>query len=315
MIAFLWIAQAFVIVHASRFTENPGARITKALGDNVALRWKHTIYRPSELVRLECGYLNASRQMTKLMEQLPSENQPRTTVAGTRFENRAYIKDSALVLTNLRAEDTGIYFCIMKVYDSQQFRTVTVRSPDSYLSIGGPKSDERSGMSSSTRTTIIAIIVVVVVLVVALFAFFFFKRRDHSKRRRIPTKYDDSDDVKNGNGNFSSNGSSKSMKEQSEKRSLTTSDIEVVSSPMEAVKKAKSDRSFSSHQAYETVPDREIKLKRQQMDSWPEPPTPTKTTAEKRDNISSRTPPPSRTPPRVLPKPPMQKAVSEDMFV
>ena len=65
------------------------------------------------------------------------EKQPRTTVAGTRFENRAYIQNGALMLTNLRAYDSGIYYCIIKAYDAARFQTVTLRSTDSYLSIGG----------------------------------------------------------------------------------------------------------------------------------------------------------------------------------
>ena len=124
-------------LQALRFTENPPARISKSLGDNVMLRWTYSITKPSELVRLECGYLNESRQMTKLMEQFSTESQPRSTATGTRFQNRAYIQNGALMLTNLRAEDTGIYYCIIKAYDADKFKTVTIRSTDSYLSIGG----------------------------------------------------------------------------------------------------------------------------------------------------------------------------------
>lgn len=75
--------------------------------------------------------------MTKLMEQLSTETQPRITVIGTRFQNRAYIQNGALVLTKLRAQDSGIYFCRVKAYDATTFQTVTIRSQDSYLSVGG----------------------------------------------------------------------------------------------------------------------------------------------------------------------------------
>ena len=124
-------------LHALTFTQTPPSRISKSLGDNVMLKWTYSIAKPSELVRLECGYLNQSRQMTKLMEQFSTEFQPRTTVIGTRFVNRAYIENGALILTNLRAEDNGIYYCIMKVYDAVRFETVTIRSIDTYLSVGG----------------------------------------------------------------------------------------------------------------------------------------------------------------------------------
>ena len=124
-------------LQALRFTQSPPARISKSLGDNVMLRWTYSITKPSELVRLECGYLNQSRQMLKLMEQFSTESQPRTTVAGTRFANRAYIQNGALMLTNLRAEDSGIYYCIIKAYNAARFQTITLRSTDSYMTVGG----------------------------------------------------------------------------------------------------------------------------------------------------------------------------------
>ena len=71
------------------------------------------------------------------MEQFSTESQPRTTVTGTRFQNRAYIENGALVLTNLKSADAGIYYCLIKAYDAVKFETVTIRSTDSYLSIGG----------------------------------------------------------------------------------------------------------------------------------------------------------------------------------
>ena len=131
------ILSGITCLQALRFTQNPPARITKSLGDNIVLRWTYDITKPSELVRLECGYLNQTRQMTKLIEQFSTESQPRTTVIGTRFQNRAYIENGALILTNLRSEDSGIYYCIMKTYDAARFETVTIRSTDSYLSVGG----------------------------------------------------------------------------------------------------------------------------------------------------------------------------------
>lgn len=127
----------FVAIQAISFTQNPPARITKSVGDNVVLKWSYSILQPSELVRLQCGYLNESRKMTKLMEQFSTEFQPRITVTGTKFENRAYIENGALILTNLRADDNGIYYCVMKVYDSVLFQTVTIQSSDTYLSVGG----------------------------------------------------------------------------------------------------------------------------------------------------------------------------------
>eukprot|EP00112_Aurelia_sp_Birch-Aquarium-sp1_P005149 Seg1584.3 transcript_id=Seg1584.3/GoldUCD/mRNA.D3Y31 product="hypothetical protein" protein_id=Seg1584.3/GoldUCD/D3Y31 len=243
------------LLQALRFSQSPAARISKAVGETVQLTWKYSITRPSELVRLECGYLNTSRQMTKLMEQLSTETQPRITVIGTRFQNRAYIQNGALVLTRLRAQDSGIYFCRVKAYDATTFQTVTIRSQDSYLSVGGPKSGGRSGMSSSTRTTVIAVVVVAV-------------------------------------------------------RTLTAADIEVVSSPMEAVKKTQNGASYSSHRAYEDV--EEVRDSKPRVESWPEPPTSTKSAAT---FPQEKSPPPSRAPPRVLPRPVIERRTSEDMFV
>ena len=62
------------------------------------------------------------------------DNQPRTTVTGTRFQIRAYIERGALVLTNLKSADAGFHYCIIKVYNKGNFRTETMRSKDSYLS-------------------------------------------------------------------------------------------------------------------------------------------------------------------------------------
>ena len=91
-------------------------------------------------------------------------------------------------------------------------------------------------------------------------------------------------------------------------RALTGADIEIVSSPMEAINKQKSDRSYSTHQAYEKVDD--VNQTDQQRESWPEPPSQTKAV-----RAEERSSPPDRVPPRVLPKPPMQKTISENMFV
>ena len=124
-------------VKALRFTQNPPGRISKTAGEKVELTWKFAIDKPSELVRLECGYLNSSRQMMKLIEQLSTETQPRITTLGTRFHNRASVMNGALVITGLQVGDTGIYYCVLKAYDAMTFRTVTIKSIDSYLSVGG----------------------------------------------------------------------------------------------------------------------------------------------------------------------------------
>eukprot|EP00112_Aurelia_sp_Birch-Aquarium-sp1_P009715 Seg2113.5 transcript_id=Seg2113.5/GoldUCD/mRNA.D3Y31 product="hypothetical protein" protein_id=Seg2113.5/GoldUCD/D3Y31 len=303
------ILQGPRLLQALRFSQSPAARISKAVGETVQLTWKYSITRPSELVRLECGYLNTSRQMTKLMEQLSTETQPRITVIGTRFQNRAYIQNGALVLTKLRAQDSGIYFCRVKAYDATTFQTVTIRSQDSYLSVGGPKSGGRSGMSSSTRTTVIAVVVVAVVLIIALFGYFFFRKRDRAKRR-IPTSYDEGEDAKNGNTKLLNGKNGYDRDDQTQKRTLTAADIEVVSSPMEAVKKTQNGASYSSHRAYEDV--EEVRDSKPRVESWPEPPTPTKSAAT---FPQEKSPPPSRAPPRVLPRPVIERRTSEDMFV
>ena len=93
-------------------------------------------------------------------------------------------------------------------------------------------------------------------------------------------------------------------------RTLTAADIEVVSSPMEAVNKTKNGISYSSHEAYEDV--EEARNGKPRVESWPEPPTPTKSTATFPQEKST---PPSRAPPRVLPRPVIERRTSEDMFV
>jgi len=296
-------------IQSLKFTQNPPPRISKSLGDNVKLKWTYSIPKPSELVRLECGYLNASRQMTTLMMQFSTDNQPRTTVTGTKFQNRAYIENGALVLTNLKSTDAGIYYCIIKAYDAGSFRTVTIRSTDSYLSIGGPKSGGRSGMSSATRTTIIVIIVIVVILVLVFFAYLYWRKRYRSKSKRTPLAYEDVDNEKNGTTNGTKNGKVKDTSRSSERRGLTAADIEIVSSPMEAVRKQNSETGYSSHKAYVTV-EEDRDEEDHQRESWPEPPS--HDNAKRRDGKSN---PPNRAPPRVLPKPAAQKDVNEKTFL
>lgn len=79
---------------------------------------------------------------------------------------------------------------------------------------------------------------------------------------------------------------------------------------MEAVKKTQNGASYSSHRAYEDV--EEVRDSKPRVESWPEPPTPTKSAAT---FPQEKSPPPSRAPPRVLPRPVIERRTSEDMFV
>ena len=99
------------------------------------------------------------------------------------------------------------------------------------------------------------------------------------------------------------------MLDLSFQRGLTAADIEIVSSPMEAINKQNKEMSYSSQTAYEAANvDQEDAVK--QRESWPEPPSQTSV-----NRTEGKARPPDRVPPRVLPKPPMQQSVSDKTFL
>ena len=92
-------------------------------------------------------------------------------------------------------------------------------------------------------------------------------------------------------------------------RGLTAADIEIVSSPMEAISKQNSETSYSSHKAYVAV-DVDNDDAGQKRESWPEPPLQTNA-----NQTGDKPRPPGRAPPRVLPKTPRQNTVNDKTFI
>eukprot|EP00794_Sanderia_malayensis_P014349 gene14349-15845_t len=305
-------------LEAVEFTQTPAKSISKSIGSNVELKWTFTINNPSEFVRLECGYLNKSRKMTKLMEQVSTDHQPRLAAAGTRFANRASIKNGALVLTNLRVEDTGRYFCILKAFDAITYRTVTKRSNDSYLLVQA--SGERAGSaSSSNKTAAIVLAVIVVILLILLIILgvwvYFYRKRVQGSTNRAPTSLESDSNGTNGqskSGTRTSDGT-----KDSKKTALSSADIEIVRSPMDAVKKTEQENG-TSHSIDKPKTYERIKSPSEEKisEDWPAPP---QTNDGKRPSKvpllpTTRSPPPNRFPPRIPPKPGYKHSNAEGDF-